>query len=138
MAEQVILTILMPCLNEARTLPSCIRKAQAFLSRAGRPGEILVADNGSSDSSCEIAEALGARVVAVNERGYGSALRAGIRSARGKYIIMGDCDESYDFLALDGFLRRLEEGHDLVIGNRFSGGIRGRCRSCTAISETPC
>src|SRR4051795_8043095 len=120
MPEEVILTILMPCLNEARTLPGCIRKAQSFLSRAGVPGEILVADNGSSDSSREIAEALGARVVAVNERGYGSALRAGVRSARGKYVIMGDSDESYDFLALDGFLRRLEEGHDLVIGNRFS------------------
>src|SRR5205823_2604265 len=111
-------------LNEARTLPSCIRKAQGFLSRAEIRGEILVADNGSSDGSRGIAEALGARVVTVAERGYGNALRAGIKEARGKYIIMGDADESYDFLELDRFVGKLDEGYDLVIGNRFSGGIR--------------
>ena len=122
--DEVLLTILMPCLDEARTLPSCIRKAQAFLSHAGIQGEVLVTDNGSIDGSREIAEALGATVVTVTERGYGNALRAGIKQARGKYVIMGDADESYDFLALEGFLRKLEEGHDLVIGNRFSGGIR--------------
>ena len=122
--DEVLLTILMPCLDESRTLPGCIRKAQVFLSRVGIRGEVLIADNGSTDGSREIAEALGARVVTVPERGYGNALLAGIKQAQGKYVIMGDADESYDFLALEGFLGKLEEGHDLVIGNRFSGGIR--------------
>src|SRR6266566_4089468 len=121
--NQVGLTILLPCLNEAKTLPSCVCKAQAFLSRVGIRGEILVADNDSTDGSRGIAEALGARVITVQERGYGNALQAGIKAAQGKYIIMGDADESYDFLLLDGFLRKLEEGYDLVVGNRFSGGI---------------
>jgi glycosyltransferase involved in cell wall biosynthesis len=123
MSDRVFLTILMPCLDEARTLPSCIRKAQAFLARAGLEGEILVADNGSSDDSREIAQLLGARVIAVAARGYGNALRAGIEMASGKYVIMGDADDSYDFLNLDGFVRKLEEGYDLVVGNRFAGGI---------------
>jgi glycosyltransferase involved in cell wall biosynthesis len=123
MSDRVFLTILMPCLDEARTLPSCIRKAQAFLACAGLEGEILVADNGSSDDSREIAQLLGARVIAVAARGYGNALRAGIEMASGKYVIMGDADDSYDFLNLDGFVRKLEEGYDLVVGNRFAGGI---------------
>jgi len=118
------LTILMPCLNEAETLASCIRKAKDFLARSGVVGEVLVADNGSTDGSQAIAEALGARVVSVAERGYGAALIAGIRAARGRFVIMGDSDDSYDFSALDPFLAKLREGYDLVMGNRFQGGIR--------------
>jgi glycosyltransferase involved in cell wall biosynthesis len=116
-------TILMPCLNEARTLATCIKKAQAWLLRSGRVGEVVVADNGSTDGSREIAAGLGARVVPVTERGYGSALRGGIDAARGRYIIMGDSDDSYDFSALDPFVARLDQGFDFVIGNRFRGGI---------------
>src|SRR5438105_9317907 len=122
--EPVFLTILMPCLDEARTLASCIRKAQTYLSRAQITGEIIVADNGSTDGSRDIALSLGARVVDVEARGYGNALRAGIAAARGQYVIMGDSDDSYDFLALEGFVDRLQSGNDLVVGNRFSGGIR--------------
>jgi glycosyltransferase involved in cell wall biosynthesis len=119
----VRLTILMPCLNEARTLPACIKKAQAYLAHAGISGEILIADNGSTDGSRDIAQALGARVVTVTARGYGNALRAGIVAARGAYVIMGDADDSYDFGELEPFLHQLEAGYDLVIGNRFAGGI---------------
>ena len=122
--EPVFLTILMPCLDEERTLASCIRKAQAYLSRSGVTGEIIIADNGSTDRSRDIALSLGARVVDVEARGYGNALRAGIEAARGQYVIMGDSDDSYDFLALAGFVDRLQAGCDLVIGNRFTGGIR--------------
>ena len=117
------LTILMPCLNEARTLAICINKAQSWLRRSGLSGEVVVADNGSTDGSQQIANALGARVVPVAERGYGSALRGGIDSARGRYVIMGDSDDSYDFSALDQFVVRLNQGFDFVIGNRFQGGI---------------
>src|SRR5438046_559310 len=106
----VRLTILMPCLNEARTLAACIKKAQRYLAQTQIPGEIIVADNGSTDGSPEIAQALGARVVTVAATGYGNALQAGIEAARGTYVIMGDADDSYDFLELDGFLRRLDEG----------------------------
>ena len=120
----VELTILMPCLNEARTLPTCIRKARGFLARAGIAGEILVADNGSMDGSQELARRDGARVIAVSKKGYGSALIAGIRAARGRYVIMGDSDDSYDFSQLDQFVDRLREGAQLVMGNRFVGGIR--------------
>ncbi len=118
------LTILMPCLNEAETLGPCIDKARAFLERAGVEGEVLVADNGSSDGSPGIAAARGARVVAVAERGYGAALRGGIAAARGRYVVMGDADDSYDFSNLGGFLAALRAGADLVMGNRFRGGIR--------------
>src|SRR5207302_1280574 len=120
----VRLTILMPCLDEARTLAACIKKAQNYLARTRIAGEIIVADNGSTDGSRDIAHALGARVVTVAAKGYGNALQAGIATARGTYVIMGDADDSYDFLELDGFLDRLEAGHDLVIGNRFAGGIK--------------
>jgi hypothetical protein len=120
----VELTILMPCLNEAETIGRCVEKARAFLARAGVEGEVLVADNGSSDGSPGIAAALGARVVAVAERGYGAALRGGIAAARGRYVVMGDADDSYDFSDLDGFLAALRAGADLVMGNRFRGGIR--------------
>jgi len=113
----------MPCLNEARTLGACIKKAQLFLDQHGVSGEIIVADNGSTDGSVEIAENLNARVVNVPIRGYGAALAAGIEAARGKYIVMGDSDESYDFSALAPFLEKLRAGYDLVMGNRFLGGI---------------
>lgn len=117
------LSILMPCLNEARTLGTCIKKAQAFLKQNGVSGEIIVADNGSTDGSIEIAENLGARLVKAPVRGYGAALAAGITSAKGKYIIMGDSDESYDFSALTPFVEKLRQGFDLVMGNRYRGGI---------------
>jgi glycosyltransferase involved in cell wall biosynthesis len=117
------LTILMPCLNEARTLSVCIDKARSFLTRMGVAGEIVVADNGSTDGSPEIARRLGARVVAVADRGYGSALKAGIHIARGRFVIMGDSDDSYDFAQLEGFLEQLRRGFHLVMGNRFAGGI---------------
>ena len=119
----VELTILMPCLNEAETLATCIKKAKGFLMRSGVHGEILVADNGSTDGSQVIAAEEGARVVAVPQRGYGAALISGIAAAQGRYIIMGDADDSYDFSALDGMLAKLQEGDELVMGNRFKGGI---------------
>jgi Glycosyl transferase family 2 len=121
--RDVELTILMPCLNEAETIATCIDKAQGFLARAGVAGEVLIADNGSSDGSVEYALARGARVIAVAERGYGAALRAGIAAARGRYVILGDADDSYDFSGLESFLAKLREGSDLVMGNRFAGGI---------------
>jgi len=114
----------MPCLNEAETLAGCIRKARACLERLGVAAEILVADNGSTDGSPDIARAEGARVVDVLVRGYGAALYAGVFAARGRYIIMGDADGSYDFSRLDAFVDRLRAGADLVIGNRFLGGVR--------------
>lgn len=119
----VELTILMPCLNEARTVAQCVGAAREYLRRSGVAGEVLVADNGSTDGSREIAEAAGARVVPVAERGYGAALMGGIAAAQGKYVIMGDADSSYDFLQLDGFMDRLRNGARLVMGNRFRGGI---------------
>ena len=118
------LTILMPCLNEAETLARCIGKARAFLTRGHIAGEILIADNGSTDGSQAIAEAHGARVVSIQDRGYGAALRGGIQAARGRLIIMGDADDSYDFSQLDGFVEKLRAGFALVMGNRFAGGIR--------------
>ena len=117
------LTILMPCLNEARTLPECIAKARGFLERTGIDGEVLVADNGSTDGSQDVARAAGARVVPVPVRGYGAALNTGIAAAHGRYVIMGDSDGSYDFGRLEGYVERLRGGADLVMGNRFAGGI---------------
>src|SRR5215204_2919367 len=113
------LSVVMPCLNEARTLGTCIRKAQASFERLGIAGEVVVADNGSTDGSREIAEELGARVVPVERRGYGAALTGGIAAARARWVIMGDADDSYDFSALEPFVQRLREGYDLVAGNRF-------------------
>lgn len=121
--DHVELSIVMPCLNESKTVGDCIKKAQTFLKTSNVRGEIIIADNGSTDGSKQIAEQLGARVVDVENRGYGSAIRGGIESALGKYIIMGDADDSYDFLNLDPFLEKLREGYDLVMGNRFLGGI---------------
>ena len=108
MTEQ---TILMPCLNEAATVGGCVAKARGFLERAGIEGEVLIADNGSSDGSRELAEGAGARVVKVAERGYGAALAGGIAAARGRYVIMGDADDSYDFGRLEGFVAKLREGY---------------------------
>src|SRR5262249_14928572 len=114
----------MPCLNEAETLATCIEKAKLSLQETRIAGEIVVADNGSTDGSQEIAAALGARVVAVHEKGYGSALMAGIAAARGDFVIMGDADDSYDFADLQPFISNLRAGYDLVMGNRFAGGIK--------------
>ena len=119
----VEVSILMPCLNEKETLAACIQKAQAALRDKQISGEVLIADNGSTDGSQEIARQLGARVVDVQERGYGNALRSGIAAARGTYIIMGDSDDSYDFSSVWPFVEKLRQGYDLVMGNRFQGGI---------------
>ena len=121
--EMVELTIMMPCLNEAETIEVCVTKAMGFLARTGIVGEVLIADNGSTDGSQAMAEALGARVVPVFERGYGAALMGGMKAARGRYVIMGDADDSYDFENLDGVVEFLRGGADLVMGNRFKGGI---------------
>ena len=117
------LSIVMPCLNESRTLAACIKKAQLFLEAYDVSGEVIIADNGSTDGSIEIAQNLKARVVTVSAPGYGAALAAGIEAADGKYVIMGDSDESYDFSALFPFVEKLRAGYDLVMGNRFKGGI---------------
>jgi len=118
------LTVLMPCLNEAETLEACIRKAQRFLDGNGVRGEVVVSDNGSKDGSKEIARRCGARVVDAPTRGYGAALIHGSLAARGKYIVMGDSDDSYDFSNLMPLLERLRAGYDLVMGNRLTGGIK--------------
>ncbi|MCB9294986.1 MAG: glycosyltransferase family 2 protein [Lewinellaceae bacterium] len=123
MDGKVELTILMPCLNEEETIGICIRKALSFLDEHQVSGEVLIADNGSTDNSKSIARRLGARVVDVEEKGYGSALLGGIKAARGEFVIMGDSDDSYDFLNLGPFLAKLREGYDLVMGNRFKGGV---------------
>lgn len=122
--RQLELTILMPCLNEAETVAICVRKARGFLQRAGIAGEVVVADNGSTDGSPEVAGEAGARVVQVSAKGYGSALIAGIEAARGRFVIMGDADDSYDFSRLDAFVEGLRAGNTMVVGHRFRGGIR--------------
>lgn len=119
----VELTVLMPCLNEAETLEICINKALGFMQRACVSGEVVIADNGSTDGSQKIATDAGARVINIEEKGYGAALSGGIVAARGKFVIMGDADDSYDFANLDQFVEKLREGKDLVMGNRFRGGI---------------
>jgi len=122
--EELELSVVMPCLNEAETLGMCIEKAQRAMAEAFIDGEVIVADNGSTDGSIEIAQALGARVVHVKHTGYGNALMGGIAAAAGRHIIMGDADDSYDFAHIPRFVERLREGADLVMGNRFRGGIR--------------
>jgi len=117
------LTVVMPCLNEAETLAVCVDKALLALRENGIAGEVVVADNGSTDGSQAIAEAHGARVVPVPVRGYGAALDAGILAARGKYVLMADADDSYEFAHIPRFLKELRGGADLVMGNRFRGGI---------------
>jgi hypothetical protein len=122
--REIELTILMPCLNEIETISQCITKARDYLERSDIVGEILIADNGSTDGSQTMAEARGARVVAIATKGYGNALIGGIRAARGRYVIMGDSDNSYDFSQLDAFVEKLRAGYQLVMGNRFIGGIK--------------
>jgi hypothetical protein len=123
-APPLELTILMPCLNEAETIEACVTKAAGFIKNRGIRGEVLIADNGSTDGSQQLARRCGARVVDIADRGYGAALLGGIQAARGSHIIMGDADDSYDFTALDPFVDKLREGFDLVMGNRFRGGIK--------------
>jgi hypothetical protein len=123
-ARTVELSIVIPCLDEAGTIGTCIDKARQFLSSHGVAGEVIVADNGSADGSQRLAERKGARVVTIGARGYGSALMGGIMAARGEFVIMGDGDDSYDFLQLEPFLEKLRAGYDLVMGNRFAGGIQ--------------
>ncbi|HSS62097.1 MAG TPA: glycosyltransferase family 2 protein [Candidatus Limnocylindrales bacterium] len=120
----VEVSVVMPCLNEAETLATCIRKAQSAIERDGLAAEIIVADNGSTDGSQLIAKELGARVIDVPRRGYGSALLGGIAAARGDFIVMGDADDSYDFTAIGLLIQKLREGNDVVMGNRFAGGIQ--------------
>lgn len=122
MADAIDLTIVMPCLNEAETLGGCIEKALLGIERSGTRGEILVADNGSEDDSVQIAEKLGARVVHVKKKGYGNALRGGIQAASGKWIIMGDADESYDFSETHRFVEKFQQGFELVAGCRLPRG----------------
>ena len=122
MSEPVELTILMPCLNEAETLARCLEKAKLGIQRAGVRGEILIADNGSTDGSQAIAEKAGVRVVAVKEKGYGNALRGGIEAARGEWILMGDADDSYDFSEADRFVEKFKQGDELIMGCRLPVG----------------
>ncbi|WP_369122824.1 glycosyltransferase family 2 protein [Pseudanabaena sp. 'Roaring Creek'] len=123
-SEKPLVTVLMPCLNEAETLGTCITKAKNYFLRHDIDGEVLIADNGSTDGSQEIAIRLGARIVHIQEKGYGNALRGGIANAEGRYIIIGDADDSYDFSDLTLFINKLLEGYELVMGNRFKGGIK--------------
>jgi glycosyltransferase involved in cell wall biosynthesis len=120
----VELSIIMPCLNEADSLPHCLTKAFSFLTSSKISGEIIVVDNGSIDDSAAIARKYNATVISEPERGYGNAIMTGIEHANGKYIIAGDADDSYDFSNLMPFVELLRQGHDLVIGNRFKGGIK--------------
>jgi glycosyltransferase involved in cell wall biosynthesis len=120
---EVELSVVMPCLDEAATVGVCVQKAMAALEQHGIRGEVIVADNGSTDGSQQIAREFGARVVPVDRRGYGSALLAGIAAARGEFVLMGDADDTYDFSQLDEFVAKLREGFDLVMGNRFQGNI---------------
>lgn len=121
--NSLLVSVVMPCLNEAETVSRCVSAARTALEAAGIPGEIIVADNGSMDGSREIAERAGARVLQVAERGYGAALIGGIAAAHGRYVVMGDADDSYDFGAIPAFVQKLEEGNDLIIGSRFRGRI---------------
>lgn len=118
------LSVVMPCLNEHETIGICVEKAMRAMRENNINGEVVIADNGSTDGSQEIAKNLGARIVDVEEKGYGSALQGGIKDARGKFIIMGDSDDSYDFLGIAPFVEKMREGYDLVMGNRFKGGIK--------------
>jgi len=122
-SEQIELSIVMPCLNEAETLEVCIKKALTFLKSNNVSGEVIIADNGSTDGSQQIAIDSGARVVPVPHKGYGNALKGGIEASKGKYVIQGDADDSYDFSSLMPYVEKLREGYDLVMGNRFKGGV---------------
>ncbi len=120
----VDVSVVIPCLNEANSLGICVEKAQKAFVDARLRGEVVVADNGSTDGSIDIAEKLGARVIPVAQRGYGSALKTGIRAARGAFIIMGDADDSYDFGEVPRFVEKWREGNEVVMGNRFAGEIK--------------
>lgn len=124
--EEIELSIVMPCLNEASTLKGCIQKAKLYLATSGVSGEIIIGDNGSTDGSQQIARDCGVTVIETPEPGYGRALMGAFRAARGQYIVMGDSDDSYDFSQIDPFVVKLREGYDLVIGNRFKGEIKPR------------
>jgi glycosyltransferase involved in cell wall biosynthesis len=124
--QPIELSVVMPCLNERETVGVCVRKAMDALKDAGIPGEVIVADNGSTDGSVELAQAEGARVVNIEQKGYGSALKGGILAARGKYVLMADSDDSYDFSHAPRFVQQLRTGSDLVMGNRFQGGIKDK------------
>jgi len=128
----VELTVVMPCLNEAETVATCVRKAIGFLAESGITGEVLVADNGSTDGSQRLAEEAGARVVPISDKGYGNALMGGIVAARGKYVIMGDADDSYDFTNLMPFVNELRKGADLVMGKPVPGRDRAGCHAAAA------
>ncbi len=123
MEKPIELTIVMPCLNEAETLKVCIDKAMKYLNDNNISGEVVIGDNGSTDGSQDIARSCGARVVDIPRKGYGSALMGAIQAAKGKYVIMGDSDDSYDFSNLNAYVEKLRDGYDLVMGNRFKGGI---------------
>ena len=129
MEAPIELSIVMPCLNERETVGVCVRKALAGSSHGGISGEVIIGDNGSTDGSVEIAEAEGARVIHVADKGYGNALKGGILAARAKYVLMGDSDDSYDFGHIMRFLEQLRAGSDLVMGNRFQ---RRYCKECHA------
>jgi len=121
--NNIELSVVMPCLNEAETIETCIKKAFSWMEKNGVNGEVVIGDNGSTDGSQQMAERLGARVIAVPRKGYGSALMGAIEASKGKYVIMGDSDDSYDFSELGLFIKELRLGKDLVMGNRFLGGI---------------
>jgi glycosyltransferase involved in cell wall biosynthesis len=123
-SEALDVSVVIPCLNEVNSIGFCIVKARAAMEKAGLDGEVVVADNGSTDGSIETAQQHGARVVSVTERGYGAALRAGIVASRGEFIVMGDADDSYDFTAVPQFVAKWRKGFDVVMGNRFKGGIK--------------
>src|SRR5579875_1072366 len=121
--QEIVVSIVMPCLNEEKTIGACVSKALEGIRRTGLPGEVIVSDNGSTDQSVEIATELGARVIHQPERGYGNAYRAGFEAARGKYIIMGDSDDTYDFTEIGELVDKLREGNEYVLGSRFAGQI---------------
>ncbi len=121
---KIELSIVLPCLNEERTVGNCVAQAKSFLAKYNIRGEVIVADNGSTDQSAKIARARGASIIRVSEKGYGNALRGGFKAAQGKYLLMADADESYDLSNLNPFIEKLRQGYDLVMGNRFKGGIQ--------------
>ncbi len=121
--QEIVVSVVMPCLNEEKTIGACVTKALEGIRRTGLPGEVVVSDNGSSDRSVEIAQGLGARVINQPARGYGNAYRAGFEAARGKYIVMGDSDDTYDFTEIGELIDKLRDGNEYVLGSRFQGTI---------------
>lgn len=120
----MLVSVIIPCLNEEKTIGACIRKAQLGITNLNSPCEILVIDNGSTDNTGALARSLGAKVIEVSEHGYGNAVRKGLSEAQGEYVLIGDGDDSYDFKALPLFIQKIKAGeYDLVVGNRFKGTI---------------